>query len=529
MAYFNSVRTVVVSAVMVAVVAATGIYGFGYWARQAAHAELLVAQIKAELQALSSLEWQAISKGTVDAAMEQKASKVRVRIDQLRGAVKGPNGCMDQFNAIYREFTLAMGQEYSFIKAKRFVEARELDKSVVDPLFDKLYDEIEEITTELATEKKRIGIIADVGMALSLLSAALIVAFMFSRFTASRSRQAQKLSEARELTELSSDASWEQDAHFRFIRVSPGAMGKGLSPLMIGATLWQLPVDPDAADWAAHRAMLEAHQPFKNFEYKLLADDMLIQWISSSGKPQFDAEGNFKGYRGTSRNITDRKQAEEALRRSQAELRQLATYQEQAKEDERKRIARDIHDELGQNLMVLRLDLVRMKANPDLVVAAKEQIAGVLSQIDTTIKSVRAIINDLRPSVLDLGLHAAIDWQAKEFERRSGIACEVHIDHAEFAMDDQRATALFRSLQESLTNIIRHAQARQVWIDLQRKDGQLCMRIADDGIGADPHCSKKENAFGLIGIEERMHALGGTFSTISEPDHGMTLMLSIPV
>jgi PAS domain S-box-containing protein len=529
MAYFNSVRTVVVHALMAAVAATTGVYVFDYWAKQAAHAELLLVQISAELHELSSLEWQAIAMEKVDAGLEQRVSEVRVQVDKLRGAIEGSDDGVSELNTIYRNFTVALEREFGLIKSNENAEAHRFDQTVVDPLFDELHDKIDKMIIERAAAKERIGSIADVGMVLSLLSAALVVASMFAAFTASRSRQAQRLNAARELTELSSDSSWEQDEHFRFISSSAAALEIGLSPLMMGATRWQLPVDPAATDWPAHRAMLEAHQPFKNFEYKLVADGMSAQWLSTSGKPQFDGGGNFKGYRGTTRNITEQKQAEQALRCSQSELRQLAAHQECVKEDERKRIARDIHDELGQNLMVLRLDVAQMTTDPDFGAATQGRIEAALNQIDTTIKCVRAIINDLRPAVLDLGLHAAIDWQAKEFARRSGIACDVHIDHAEFPMDDQRATALFRSLQESLSNIIRHAKASQVRIDMQRNNGQLYIKIADDGIGVHPDCSGKKKAFGLIGIEERMHALGGTFSTTSEPGNGMTIMLSIPL
>lgn len=529
MAFFKSVRTVVVTAVMVAAVAATGIYAFGYWARQAARAELLLVQIREELHDLNSLEWQSIAKGTVDAAMQHRVFITRVRIAKLRVEVKGSELGMRAFDDIYRNFTVAMDREFALIKSGKLDEARAFDDAIVDPLFHQMYANIREMTTEHAAAKERIGRIADVGMALSLLSAAMVVAAIFSAFTTSRSRQVKKLNEARELAELSFDSAWEQDEQFRFTSVSTEELGKGPSPLMTGATLWQLPVSPDGADWSAHRATLEAHQPFKNFEYKLLAEGMPVEWISISGKPQFDENGKFTGYRGTTRNITDRKQVEEALRQSQSALRQLAAHQDAVKENERKRIARDIHDELGQNLLALRLDVVRMTAKPDLLTDRKEQVAAALKQIDTIIKSVRAIINDLRPSVLDLGLHAAIQWQAKEFERRSGISCQVHIDHPEFRLDDQLATALFRSVQESLSNIIRHAQASQVWIDMQMRDGQLYMKIADDGIGGDPGLRPKEHAFGLIGIEERMIVLGGTFSRTSEPDQGMTIMLSVPV
>jgi PAS domain S-box-containing protein len=348
-----------------------------------------------------------------------------------------------------------------------------------------------------------------------------------------QAEQALAVSEerARELAELSSDWSWEQDEHFRFTSFSTEAREKGSPPppLILGTTRWERAVDADSAEWHAHRATLEAHLPFRNFEYKRQINGAPVQWISASGKPQFDADGNFKGYRGTARDITDRRQAEQALRDSQTALRQLAAHQERVKEDERKRIAREIHDELGQNLMVLRLDLVGMAVRADAEAIPKEEIEAALNQIDTTIKAVRAIINDLRPAVLDLGLHAAIHWQAKEFERRSGIACVVQIDHEEFDLGEQRATALFRIVQESLTNVIRHARASQVRIDMQRKDGRLFIKIADDGIGVYPNCRRKAKAFGLIGIEERIVALGGIFSTASNPDEGMTILLSIPL
>jgi len=527
MARFNSVQTVVVSSVMVAAVAAAGIYGLGYWARQAALSESRLIEIKADLTKLDSLKWRALLQG-VDARMEQQFAGGRQRIDALSAAIKGNDECMAEFKVIYRDYVRATDNEFRLIKAGKLAEAAQYDRSVVDPLFDKLQDETVEMAAEMAEAKEHIGAIADIGMALSLLGSALIVAAMFSSFTASRSREAKKLYEARELAELSSDWSWTQDEDFRFVGAMDGAK-TGLAPSIVGRTRWQLPVDPDGADWAAHRALLEAHQPFKDFEYKLVAGRMAGQWISTSGKPQFGADGKFTGYRGTTRVITERKLAEETLRRSQSELRQLAAHQEMVKENERARIARDIHDELGQNLLVLRLDVVRMAASAQLDAPAKEQLQAVLGQIDTTIKNVRNIINDLRPSVLDLGLHAAIEWQAKEFERCSGISCEVHIDHAEFALDEQLATAMFRSVQESLSNIIRHAQARQVWIDMRRKDDLLHMTISDDGVGDQAKRGRKENSLGLIGIEERMHALGGKFSRISEPDQGMTIMLSIPV
>jgi signal transduction histidine kinase len=159
----------------------------------------------------------------------------------------------------------------------------------------------------------------------------------------------------------------------------------------------------------------------------------------------------------------------------------------------------------------------------------KQANEGALRQIDTTIKAVRAIINDLRPAVLDLGLHAAVEWQAKNFERCSGIACEVHIDHEEFTIRDALATAMFRIVQESLTNIMRHAHASRAQIEILRKNNCISIRVADDGIGLPSDYARGTNAFGLIGIEERVHALGGIFSITSAPGKGMAIMLSMPI
>ncbi|MGV8898479.1 MAG: CHASE domain-containing protein [Burkholderiaceae bacterium] len=230
--------------------------------------------------------------------------------------------------------------------------------------------------------------------------------------------------------------------------------------------------------------------------------------------------------------IKIRKNVEKALLDSELMLRKLADYQERLKEDERKRIAREIHDDLGQNLLVLRIDVSMMAAlvaSTDSVTVTKKWIEIALNQIDITIKSVRAIINELRPAALDLGLHAAVKWQLKEFERRSGIACELHIDHEEFSMEDNLATALFRVVQESLANIMRHAQASHVLVEIQKKDRRLILTIADNGIGISAASGRNSGSFGLIGIEERIRSLGGEFSIASSPGQGVEIKVSVPL
>lgn len=213
--------------------------------------------------------------------------------------------------------------------------------------------------------------------------------------------------------------------------------------------------------------------------------------------------------------ITERKDMEEAVRQSHAQLRQLAMHMETAKEDERKRISRDIHDDLGQNLLALRIDISMLGArtatsHPRL----HRRVASVLSNVDTTIKSVRGIMNELRPPVLDLGLQAAMEWQIGDFKKRSGIAVElvVHSHGAFAAIDSETGVVLFRVVQEALTNVMRHARARTVSIEIDADDDVLTLGINDDGMGITPVQRQKSGCFGLVGIAERIAALGGSFA-----------------
>lgn len=230
--------------------------------------------------------------------------------------------------------------------------------------------------------------------------------------------------------------------------------------------------------------------------------------------------------------IAERKLTEDALLQSQETIRSLAKHQEIVKEGERKRIAREIHDELGQNLMALRIDASMLAArtalsHPRLNARAK----SALNDIDTTIKSVRDIINNLRPPVLDLGLPAAFEWQVKEFQRRNSIACILNISgtDAQYKLDDDQATALFRILQESLANVSRHAQANQITISLSQDGGNVLMKVADNGIGLVPNCRRKTHSYGLIGIKERVNTLHGEMTIDSRKNEGTALTVIIPI
>jgi signal transduction histidine kinase len=224
------------------------------------------------------------------------------------------------------------------------------------------------------------------------------------------------------------------------------------------------------------------------------------------------------------------RESQNKLQLSHHKLRRLADHAYQIKELERKRIAREIHDDLGQNLLALRIEGEMLAARTK---GSHNHLHGrareTLQQIDIIIKSVRQIINDLRPTVLDLGLSAAVEWQVNQFERRTGIPCEIHNEQGEIALPDHCATAFFRILQESLTNVVRHANATKVWVELSLSEGWLSLTVRDNGCGLPPGGHHKSGSFGLVGIEERVIILGGTCSVSSKPGGGTVVTVSAPV
>ena len=223
------------------------------------------------------------------------------------------------------------------------------------------------------------------------------------------------------------------------------------------------------------------------------------------------------------------RESQSKLQLSHQKLRRLADHAYQVKELERKRIAREVHDDLGQNLLALRIEAEMLATRSRTHSYLHKRASATLQKIDTTIKSVRQIINDLRPTVLDLGLSAAVEWQVHQFQRRTGIQCDLHEDHLEIAMPDYCATAFFRILQESLTNIVRHANATRVVVELRLNGSWLSLIVRDNGCGLPPGGRNKHGSFGLVGIDERILILGGTCAIFSEPDGGTTIMVSAPV
>lgn len=232
------------------------------------------------------------------------------------------------------------------------------------------------------------------------------------------------------------------------------------------------------------------------------------------------------------RDITERKKAAELLQQSFAELRRLSDHQENVKEAERKRIAQDIHDDLGQNLLALKMDVDSLYARiGDTHPKMKQRVWFALNNINATIKSVKSIMNDLRPAALELGLYPAIEWHLKQFERRNAIACTLvtTLPEPEFGLDDGQTLAVFRILQESLANVARHSGATEVEVTLGQDESSFSMQVKDNGKGLQPDDRRKSNSFGLMGIKERIELLAGELAITSSPGKGMVLSISVPL
>jgi signal transduction histidine kinase len=226
----------------------------------------------------------------------------------------------------------------------------------------------------------------------------------------------------------------------------------------------------------------------------------------------------------------EREQAEEGLRRSHDQLRALTGHLQFVREEERTRIAREVHDELGQALTGLKLDLAWLSGKVPGARGVQGKIKAMCGQIDMTIHAVRRIATELRPGVLDsLGLAAAIEWQAAEFQERTGIRCETRLDVTESIWEESFSTACFRIFQETLTNIIRHANATLVEVRLSQDDHELTLTVRDNGRGITDREIAHSRSIGLIGMRERAAQAGGEILFTGVPGRGTTVTLRAPL
>jgi signal transduction histidine kinase len=232
------------------------------------------------------------------------------------------------------------------------------------------------------------------------------------------------------------------------------------------------------------------------------------------------------------REIAERRLAEQHVRESEERLRALASHTITVREEERAHIAREIHDELGQSLTALKMDVVWLsKRLHDEALAEKTE--AMCQLIDDTLRTVRRISTGLRPEVLDdMGLVAAISWQTTEFQKRTGVRCQVSLPPESSAFGRDLSTTMFRIYQELLTNVARHAQATRLDVELRQAADRLVLEVADNGIGIPASASgggPGKASLGLLGMQERAFRLGGRVDIVSPPGAGTRVAVSIPL
>ena len=249
-----------------------------------------------------------------------------------------------------------------------------------------------------------------------------------------------------------------------------------------------------------------------------------------SATPFNRPDGKIVGIVEDFKDISERKRAERDLKESGERLRELAAHLQGIREEERGRIAREIHDELGQVLTALSLDVRWLqKRLPEDRGDLQEKTRTMGALITTTVGSVSRICSELRPAILDdVGLSAAIEWQAGEFSSRTGIVCNIETQPPHIKLSEELSVAIFRIFQETLTNIVRHAQATEVEVELRLTPHEFSMRVSDDGIGIEGSEPHKIDSFGLLGVRERVHGFGGEIIVYTGDLGGACLDIVIP-
>ena len=302
----------------------------------------------------------------------------------------------------------------------------------------------------------------------------------------------------------------------------------------LGKKLWEVGA---FADIAQNKEMFEELQAkgYVRYEYLPLRtrDGALIEveFVSNT----YDCEG-IRVIQCNIRDISVRKQAERELAESKAHLHQLTIFLQRAREDDRAHFARELHDQLGQNLTALRIDfngLASCLATKDPAVTSR--LAVIDRMIDSTVDATRLICEELRPGMLDdLGFEAAISSYARNFTKQFGVPCDLLLDSEDYGLDKLLSTSIFRIVQESLTNIARHARASHAMVALEARGDDLMLTIADDGCGMSAELTGERRTFverrtfGMLGMRERVNMLGGRIEIDSAPGRGTHIEVSIP-
>ncbi len=358
-----------------------------------------------------------------------------------------------------------------------------------------------------------------------------------------RKRTEEALREAeqkyREIFENAGEGIFQSTPEGRYIAANPALArmyGFGSPEEMIRSLQdisRQVYVDPTRRE--EFRRQLKEQGAVRGFEHEVFRKDGSRLWISVNARAVRDEQGAIQYYEGTVQDITARKAAEEKLKATSEQLRALSARLQSAREEEGSRIAREIHDELGSSLTSLKWDLEEIDKQlstplePLALVALREKFQTPMKLADLAISAIRKIASELRPSVLDdLGLVAAIEWQAQQFQARTGIICDCDCSLEKVELNEEQSTAAFRILQEALTNVLRHAEATRVEIKISRENGYLALSISDNGKGISDSEKSEQQSLGILGMRERAHLIGGEIDIKGFEGKGTVVDLRVP-
>lgn len=315
--------------------------------------------------------------------------------------------------------------------------------------------------------------------------------------------------------------SWNQGAEKIYGYSTAEVMGKSMKLLIPPERIYE------EDEILARLAQGERVDHFETVRQR--KDGKLIS-ISATISPIFGGHGRVVGISKIARDITEQKQAESDLLESRKQLRELSSYLQNVREEERTRIARELHDELGQSMTALRFDLMWLGEHVDAQRKdVHEKVEAMRDLVGKTVDSIRRISEDLRPGMLDdLGLAATIENHVEKFSAQYGISCDLAMSEADFDLDPQVATTLFRLVQEALTNVARHSGANNVILRLQEIEDKMYLIVQDNGRGLLAATDPDKKSFGIIGMRERVKILGGTLDIFNEKGAGVRIEACVP-
>ena len=316
-------------------------------------------------------------------------------------------------------------------------------------------------------------------------------------------------------------------------------LGVGVEALQANPALFEeIILWKDRKSLRDSRARSAANLSTWNWEGRLWIESYHdVKWVSLRASPRRE-EGAGVIWEGIIINVTQSRQRETELKESHERLKEISSHIIAAREHERIRIAREIHDDLGGNLTAIKIDLDWLARNvgngggkiiaDNAALVAK--IHTVSRMVDRTMDSIQRISRDLRPGIMDFGIAAAIEWEAGEFSKRLGIPCEVTGTQQDIELEQDMAISVFRIFQEALTNIAKHGRASHAWVrlDADPSEGRLQLEVRDNGCGITPADTSKFNSFGIRGMIERAGLLDGKLTVSGMPGRGTTVHLSIP-